>query len=390
MTTQLSPRLAKLKRWYVASAILLLNSLLLAAVLGGAFLLARGIQRAWATRAGISSVERKYGERIFAAYPGMSRGEVRTLLREIWTRPCVFEPFTQFKEAAFTGRFVNVSEHGFRHSRDQAAWPPDPKAVNVFFFGGSTAFGYGLPDDETVPSFLQAWLRRQTDLPVNVYNFGRAYYYSSQEVVLFLRLLAAGHVPSVAVFLDGLNDARYVDDQPMYSNRVREMMRGRNGISFPFARGQGEDPAEVSAAEADPGSLAEKVVQRYRANMQLAAALAGAYGVRVAFVWQPIPSYKYDLQHHRFKDGGFRRHPNAPAVYERMNDRRRSWAREGSFIWCADLQEDAPESFYVDEVHYNATLARRLADRIGEALLARGLTPGPPARVSPESVPKAQ
>ena len=37
---------------------------------------------------------------------------------------------------------------------------------------------------------------------VNVFNFARGYYYSTQEHILFEQLLRAGHVPAVAIFIE--------------------------------------------------------------------------------------------------------------------------------------------------------------------------------------------
>jgi hypothetical protein len=53
--------------------------------------------------------------------------------------------------------------------------------VYYFVFGGSTTFGYGESDNLTIPSNLQYYLREafQTDQSA-VYNFGRAFYFSSQ------------------------------------------------------------------------------------------------------------------------------------------------------------------------------------------------------------------
>jgi hypothetical protein len=359
---QLTPRLERLRRWYVGTAVMLLNCVLVAALFGGVFLLVYQIRRVFDARWGVSPVEKKYGKKIFSAYPNYSRPEARALLGETWSRPVVFEPFTQFKERPFSGRFVNVSAHGFRHSRDQAAWPPDTNAFNVFMFGGSTLFGYGLPDAETVPSFLQAWLRTNGVPRANVYNFGRAYYYSSQEIVLFLRLLAAGHVPHVALFVDGLNDAAFPDDVPEFSKHIRKMMDSR----------QHAKPAE----QHDSGpttDAAPKVVGRYRNNMQVAKALAAGYGVQPAFTWQPVPVYKYDLRYHAFTQGNFKQHPHARSVYELMDRERQKLTNDRSFIWCGDLQEGAAQAFYVDEVHYNPALSRLLAERIGEALQTRGM-----------------
>ncbi len=113
---------------------------------------------------------------------------------------------TQFKEAPFHGRYVNVDPSGFRASTPQGPWPPDPANFNIFLFGGSTTFGYGLSDDETLSSAIQHLLSRTSARPVFAYNFGRGSYFSTQELMLYYRLLASGSVPQVVVFVDGLND----------------------------------------------------------------------------------------------------------------------------------------------------------------------------------------
>ena len=60
----------------------------------------------------------------------------------------VYEPYTQLKAPVMTGWFISVSEHGFRLIKDQRPWPPVSAAFNVFVFGGSTAFGSGVTDEQ--------------------------------------------------------------------------------------------------------------------------------------------------------------------------------------------------------------------------------------------------
>ena len=108
-----------------------------------------------APEAETNAVYRKYKIHLGAYYPGWDPGDVNVLLNETWSRTLIFEPFTQFTEPASRGRFVNVSEHGFRIGKDQGAWPIDDSFTNIFFFGGSTAFGYGVADSDAIPSQLQ-------------------------------------------------------------------------------------------------------------------------------------------------------------------------------------------------------------------------------------------
>ena len=149
---------------------------------------------------------RTYGESVYVAYPGWDRAEVDALLGETWNRPLTFHPYTVFQEGESSGRYVNVDRRGFRHVENRGPWPPDTMNFNIFLFGGSTVFGYGLPDDLTIASRLQSIVDEVDPRTVRVYNFGCAYYFSTQERILFENLLVTGFVPDLAIFIDGLND----------------------------------------------------------------------------------------------------------------------------------------------------------------------------------------
>ena len=75
------------------------------------------------------------------------------------------------------------------------------KKQNVFVFGGSTTFGHGVPDDDTVVAYLNSFDRN------NVYlNFGVQAYDSIREIDKLLYLLRKGFRPKEVIFIDGLND----------------------------------------------------------------------------------------------------------------------------------------------------------------------------------------
>ena len=208
----LSPRLAALVARYRAVGVLLLNLLLL--LLGLNLLLGIGYALRDAVSDHTLGPGRKYPESSLAAvYPGLPREERNDLLRETWSRPFLFADYTMFRERPFAGKYVNVSSHGFRLVKDQGPWPPDPAHFNVFVFGGSTTFGYGLPDDQTVASHLQDALAPLSRRRVCVYNFAAGFYYSTQERILLERLLSGGHAPHLAIFIDGLNDCESPEDR---------------------------------------------------------------------------------------------------------------------------------------------------------------------------------
>lgn len=409
-------------RIFRGTAVLVLNTLLLFALVNGVLYLVLGPAKPepWfviVSRRPYSAQElddaidwflRAHAwDRLERFYPRLTPREVTRLMVETY-RPLLFEPFTQFKERPYRGQFVNVDERGFRLGREQGPWPPAPANLNVFAFGGSTTFGASLPDDLTIPSQLQALLSRRSATPVRVYNFGRGYYFSTQERVLFEQLLSTGVVPDVAVFVDGLNDyyfprgepamtaelRRFVDLPPPPSRpliewyqglpigraaaRVREWARGRPAEVPPLATPPavpGGTPARADALRASRVELAAGVQRRYIANKRMIDAIATAYGVHAVAVWQPVPKYKYDRSLHSFLVPDDR-DPNALSGvfgYPEMAKLASTGALGRNFLWCADIAEHLREEVYLDQVHYTPRMSRRVARCIAKGMLRRGL-----------------
>jgi hypothetical protein len=132
----------------------------------------------------------------------------------------------QFREKPFAGKFVTIDPHGYRVGAEQSPWPIDEAYTNIFFFGGSTAVGYGVKDADTIASRVHARLAEAgLERPPRVYNFGRGAFYSTQERLLFDKMITFGETPDMAIFLDGLNDFFYFEDPPilteMWTARVK-------------------------------------------------------------------------------------------------------------------------------------------------------------------------
>jgi hypothetical protein len=375
----MNTRAQKLRNAYRSLALLIFNTLLLLVLCNGVsfFLLSwrnPEINERGALRYGMSKLTQ--------VYAGWQESEIRQLLQETWSQVYVYEPFVQFKERAVTGKYVNVSSEGIRFVKNQGPWPPDPKNYNVFVFGGSTTFGYGVPDGEAIPSYLQdefaAW---QCQRSIRVYNFARAHYYSSQERVLFERLLSAGWQPDAVIFIDGLNEFFYSEDEPKFSNRLRYLMvEDERQLSLRVLK---ELPVvqlakslwssrDVAATVLDPAAAeraSRQVLEHWQTNKQLIEAVAQDYGIRSFFIWQPVPTYGYDLNAHIFYSGVdsfFGEHQRSGNGYRMMNQVRHQPPLRDSrnFLWLADMQNRRREPLYVDAVHYTAQFAREIAREI--------------------------
>ncbi len=375
----------RLRRWYVVLAVGFFNAVLLLVLINLALYVVLRLKHSAPAAPGLTFTKHFNSDKLQAAYPGWREQDVRALLKETprEDREFEYEPWTGFRERPFHGRFINIDPAGFRVSKNQAPWPPRPGNTNVFLFGGSTAFGWYLPDDETIASYLQQWgVQHPSSQPFAVYNFARPAYFSSQELALFQQLLREGHVPQIAVFVDGLNDFILSGGEPKFTTELRRFMDGKvdsNPLSrlpmvraVRWVRDRWVKPPSAAATPdspnyADPAVL-NSVADRWLANKKMIQSLAAAYGVRPIFVWQPIPVYKYDLRYHLFLHddesfGGFIR---AKYGYALMDNLREQGRLGPDVLWLADMQHDKHENLYVDSVHYSAAFSQEIAGRIGE------------------------
>ena len=383
--------LEKATRIYQVSALMILTTVLLFVLLNLACLFTRPL---WRHSEEVAPTRFYSAEEIAKLYGTLDGDEFVRLMEETWSRPVVYESYTHFKEDAFVGRYVNVHTNGFRLSRNQGPWPPERTRFNIFVFGGSTTFGYGVPDGETIPSALQEILSKALNTDVRVYNFGRAFYQSIQERILFEQLLLAGAVPHLALFVDGLNDMFFAEGEP-YSAKVTAQLMGGKLLrehrydllrSLPvieaFDAVAGRRPANAPLGENHPidprqpptdefKSLLDAACQRYLNNKELIERIATAYGVKSCFIWQPVPTYKYDLNYHLFRGEGisWRSRPG----YERMAELIRIKPAGTNFLWCADMQQGFQEPLYVDAVHYSPKMCDLVARQIAKLLLERQL-----------------
>jgi len=307
------------------------------------------------------------------------------LLKETWKqRPFSYEAFTQFKERKFTGRYVNVDQNGFRVSKDQGVWPPDPENYNVFLFGGSTTFGYGVPDHQTIASYLQESLQDKMGSQVKVYNFGRGFYYWFQERILFERLLTSGYVPHMVIFIDGLNGpGNSTIDKAFFTPRFKKILEKEAHQNF-FSKLMKKLKSAVrsmpiitvvslSILDKKSKTVSKGIIDRYISNKEVTEAVAAVYKVTPIFVWQPLAVYNYDLSYHPLseKDSLFLNPKRYEYKYMAEMINKKNFG--DNFLWCADIQENVHEPLYVDINHYSAKMSKMLAETITKILIEKNI-----------------
>lgn len=134
-------------------------------------------------------------------YAHMNHAEIDELWRDTLSARWRYEPIVGFVNEQQQSRFVNVNPFGVR-SNGRGFHPVEGA---IWFFGGSTTFGYGVADHETIPAALEA----QVGHPV--LNLGVPGHYSFHENRLLGQYLRLGFRPSRVVFLDGVNESCEAD-----------------------------------------------------------------------------------------------------------------------------------------------------------------------------------
>lgn len=143
------------------------------------------------------NAKHSYNEKI-SKFLELSEEDLIILQNETWRKDYKFryEPFIGHTEINKSGKFVNFNfEDGRKVKR------PNNCIKNLYMYGGSTTFGYGVTDYQTISEYLQK------NLPdYCVFNHGRGSFYSLQENNLFYSHLETNKKIDYAIFLDGINE----------------------------------------------------------------------------------------------------------------------------------------------------------------------------------------
>jgi hypothetical protein len=303
-------------------------------------------------------------------YPDLSPEEIDQVQRETFDIRFVYTPYIQFRGLPVKKRFIETSPEGYRKNAGPLhPWPLDNSFYNVFVFGGSTTFGSGLPDHETVVAHLERELSgRITNRTVRCYNFGAGYYFSTQERILFEDLILSGSVPNLAIFIDGLNDFRQLDGFPEFTPSLHERMAPDSPFISP----------RPPATDAERKTASEWVLQRCQRNFRLVAGAAHQFGLRTVFVGQPVPFMEYPVNSTTYPfTQPNNDHRLCAFAYARFAQLAATGAFGPDFIWAADAFRDATVPMYADGIHYSPKGARRLAQVIAERMLPAD-SPSPP------------
>jgi lysophospholipase L1-like esterase len=300
------------------------------------------------------------------------------------------------------GQYVTIDERGLRTTPGEHG--ADPAAVRILCFGGSTMMGMGARDAHTIPAVLA---RRLGELGhrTAVVNMGQLGHNSTQETIALQQLLKAGERPDIVLFYDGINEmvcaeqtgaadrvmheaARRAEFNIFYTDRRADLVAAGLIAAMPRTVRRLREltglqlrgplpPGRFDLAAVDIPALARQVVEAYAANLRLIRLLAGAYGFRPLFFWQPVITTKRDkTADERFFEAEFtsdldvRRKLFAAVIDARR--RHPELAAGDAAIDLSRLFDDRPDPVYIDLYHLseagNAAVAEAMLPAVATAL----------------------
>ena len=299
--------------------------------------------------------------------PGTLPDITRKLVQEtMQSNRFVYEPWVQFRNADYAGKFVNVQHLTRKSWMDVYAPPKARDTLDIYFLGGSTMFGFNVADSETIPSeFVKLYIGRAADTgkAIRVFNFGIPYYYSYQELMLLSHLLYTGNRPDIIIQLDGLNDFWFIQSayyrRPHFTYIIQDVFNmdletRRFHFKDTFDR-MTKDPANVPAEVVN-----KQAVDHYFENIANTQRLANSFGSKAYFFCQPVPFYNYPNQQNDpvcDKD----RNTRFDKIYPEVEIRGRLVP---GFYFLGNMLQHEKKYPFVDGFHYSPDMNRRVAAEI--------------------------
>lgn len=192
-----------------------------------------------------------------------------------------WDPVLGSRPPNIDGRYLTVCD-----GRRSTYQPADPD-LTVWYFGGSTMFGFGQRDEHTIPSEV-ARLAEADGISIRGVNFGIPAAVNWQETQLLAEALSmAKRPPDLVVFYDGVNEfalgyerMQRGDIDPDRTSRqlLTDTERELWASTHPHAEPVTEPGLRLQV---------ELASTQYARGVDVGRHLAKAYGFPVLHVWQP-------------------------------------------------------------------------------------------------------
>jgi len=247
--------------------------------------------------------------------------------------------------------------------------------IDIYFFGGSTMFGHGVSDFETIPSYVSKILYDKYNINANMSNFGRIGYVSTEEFLLFSYLAPqkGNRKKTIAVFLSGLNDIVSVNffasdnpDKRMGNSIIARIKKKNSSLtqhsnlikalsSFFTNKLFNNSFSKISISDQDE----IEVESNYKRNVSNILSIAKDNNFIPIFYWQPLSAYKtiktfYEQNPQYVPKVEYRKNVNIDYKY---------------YYNISHFFENTEEPIFLDFCHYSERGNELIAERIVSDIL---------------------
>jgi lysophospholipase L1-like esterase len=304
---------------------------------------------------------------------------VETHFRELDSLKTVYFSYVEWRRDLFEGETINIVGP-FRERLTPVA--EGAKGAPVFFFGGSTMWGTGARDGETIAAYYGRIAGRPTR------NFGESGYVAHQSFEMLLWVLREGSErPAAVVIYAGVNEVAHLCRAGVHSfshgqeGRMRALLTQQKGLFLRLwtplkvrlpGGGGGDEDKDRFDCDNDPAK-ARAVAAALIEDWRMAQQAAEAEGLAFVAVLQPVVYFSETIGDKRAdagRESDEERRLQFAAVYPLIRQR---LAEVGGLDLTAALDEQT--LFYIDFCHLspngNERVARTLAHAIEPKLVGR-------------------
>jgi hypothetical protein len=327
----------------------------------------------------LKTVKNRFNPRVFPlddrahnlVRPDSSKAVNRKIAEEAMeSNRFVQESWIEFRNMDFNGTYMHMTGSTRKTVPDVFANPESKDTIDIYFFGGSTMFGFNVMDNETIPSQFVALYKERFPKGKNirVHNYGTPTYYSYQELMLLSDLIYNGHHPDIAVFLDGINDFWFATAayyrQSYFSYVFRQVFDKGLPSNGNFQLVDTADNMFMDPKNIPLDQYNSKLVANYFENIENVRMMCDMAGIKSHFFLQPSPFYNYGNQQNDpicFKDTNTRFNYIYPLVKQQGDAHR-------DFVFLGDMLEHETGYPFIDGLHYSPAFIKKLTGRMLDEL----------------------
>ncbi len=219
--------------------------------------------------------------------------------------PSIYEPFVEFKEQSRLNKYTAISSLGNRCNANFILVCKDARGgeKEIWLFGGSTAFGHGLKNDETITAYIEKLAKNN----FKAINFGVGGFNSTQSRILFQNLLLKYPSPYAAIFLDGNNDYLKIYDyhetklskhyRTTYNNTTNDNLKKYfkeriDKLNFVRLINEKFFPKKITTSKLKNEDEIRDISNILKKNQEMNFQIGKYFDIKIINILQPIPILK--------------------------------------------------------------------------------------------------